>query len=149
MPSEPTTAWANIGRVSTLQGASGPISLTVEMFDDIVRNAERRVAPLNVDYDFATHRAELSGPKPSAGTVREVKRCDDRLWARIELSVHAVELLVSGQYTHCVMLLALDAIDRTTGEQVGAEMLSASLTKEPLDTELYPIRFDQESPDAK
>jgi len=145
MPSETSATWANIGRVATLESTgAGPfrcLTVTGEMLDDILGNAK---LPLYVDYDFDWLRAEKPGAKPAAGMIHEVARFGDRLWAHVELSPNAAELITARRYTHCVMAIEIGAMDRVTGEPIGTRLMQAALTNDPLDTQLYPIQFGQE-----
>jgi len=137
MPSETRATWVNIGRTGTFHATP----FTVEMFDEVVRNAK---PPLYVDYDFDCLRADKPGPRPMAGTIHDVGRLGDRLWAHVELSSNAAELITARRYTHCVMAIEIGARDRKTGDRIGTRLMQAALTGEPLDTELYPIQFGQE-----
>jgi phage I-like protein len=86
-----------------------------------------RQADLPIDYDHQSLTAEeKAGPVPAAGWIRELAARGDGIWARVEWTPRAAELLVQREYRY---LSPVFRYESQTGRVV--ELTGAGLTHVP------------------
>jgi phage I-like protein len=145
-PDEPgrSFGWLHVARVGEWKGhPKGPFEFTHELFDEIARNNQRRTTPVNADYEHASRNYDATDAKPSSGEVVKVELRDggDNLWAFMHWTSRATSMLRAREYRTCSPVIAFKAIDRVTGEDIGADLLSVALTNDPFQDGLQPVQL--------
>lgn len=125
------TAWIHVGYQGTWEGhPEGPFSLTLADFASCVAEFEARKNPIPVDYEHASLYPN-GGPVPAAGFVQGMEVRDGNLWARVEFTTRAADLIKGGEYRYCSGVFRWDAADRMTGEVRACILDSIALTNRP------------------
>jgi hypothetical protein len=125
-------------------------SITKEDLDDIVSNFEGRAnGTVVVDYEHASERPEVAkgGPVPAAAwihnltTKHDSKLDKDVLWASVEWTPKAKEMIEGGEYRFFSPAIDWGAADKKTGRSKGATLTSGALTNHPFLEELPAIQL--------
>lgn len=94
----------------------------------------RRTPPV-VDYEHQTLRSETNGqPAPAAGWMRGLHWRDSGLWATVELTARAADLVRAREYLYVSPVLYYDP---ATGQVLAIEM--AALTNNPAIDDMAPL----------
>lgn len=94
-----------------------------------------RKTPPVVDYEHQTLHKETNGqPAPAAAWMRSLQWRDSGLWATVELTARAAELVRSGEYLYVSPVFRYDAL---TGDVLAIEM--AALTNNPAIDDMAPL----------
>jgi len=125
-------------------------SITSEDLDDIVKNFEaRQNGTVVIDYEHASERPEVAkgGPIPAAAWIHSLstKKDDDSgketLWASVEWTPKAKEMIEGGEYRYFSPAIDWGATDKKTGRSKGATLTSGALTNHPFLEELPAIQL--------
>ena len=94
----------------------------------------RRTPPV-VDYEHQTLRSETNGqPAPAAAWMRALQWRDSGLWATVELTARAADLIQGGEYLYVSPVFRYDPI---TGHVLAVEM--AAFTNNPAIDDMAPL----------
>lgn len=136
------SCWVHIGRQGEWLGHSkGEITFSDEVFKKILANADDRDTPLNFDYEHDSFNPNLSGPKISSGVIQKLELRDDGLYAFVQWTPRAADMIRSGEYRHCSAVVHPNSKHRQTGERIGPELLGVALTNDPFIDGLHPIQL--------
>ena len=119
--------------------------ITREDLGKMVANFEKRQnREINVDYDHASEMTEVArgGPVPSAGAILKM-RSNGALYAGIEFTVRALELIRRREYRYVSPAIDWSATDKITGEPQGTTLTSLALTNRPFLEELPAIKLSE------
>jgi Mu-like prophage I protein len=125
-------------------------SITKEDLDDIVSNFEaRQNGTVVIDYEHASERPDVAkgGPIPAAAwihnlsTKRDPETKKDTLWASVEWTAKAKEMIEGGEYRFFSPAIDWGAADKKTGRSKGATLTSGALTNHPFLEELPAIQL--------
>lgn len=125
------TGWVHAARAGEFKGhPAGAFELTREIFAQMVANfdaLENQAIPLTYDHpDY-----DGKGPVELAGYVHKLEVKGDDLWAFCEFTDKAISLGRDGSYKWASIVAIFDAVDRKSGEEIGAELLELALTSSP------------------
>lgn len=124
--------WAHICSCGTWDGhPSGRTEFTREVFDSLIANSLDRETPIDFDYEHDTCNPYVTGPRPSAGFVKQLERRGDELWALVAWTQEAADYIRSGAYRSCSVVIDFEARDRVSNEEIGPELISVALTNNP------------------
>ena len=127
-------------------------SITKEDLDEIVSNFEKRGnGQVVVDYEHASERPEVAkgGPIPAAAWIHQLslkhdpKIGKDVLWASVEWTPKAKEMIQGGEYRFFSPAIDWGANDKRTGKSKGATLTSGALTNHPFLEELPAIQMSE------
>ena len=127
-------------------------SITKEDLYDIVSNFEGRAnGTVVIDYEHASERPEVAkgGPVPAAAwihglsTKHDSKLNKDVLWASVEWTAKAKEMIEGGEYRYFSPAIDWGATDKKTGRSKGATLTSGALTNHPFLEELPAIQLSE------
>lgn len=134
--------WINVAKAGQWDGhPAGAFKFTADVFDRILANASGRSTPINCDYEHQTFRKGTTGPIPSSGKIVKLERRGDELWALVELTSRAAQMVRDGEIRSCSPVIEFESKDRVSGKDIGPEMLSLALTNDPFQDGLHPIRL--------
>lgn len=134
--------WINVAKTGQWDGhPAGAFKFTADVFDRILSNAAGRSTPINCDYEHQTFRKGTTGPIPSSGQIVKLERRGDELWALVELTARAAQMVRDGEIRSCSPVIEFESKDRVSGKDIGPEMLSLALTNDPFQDGLHPIRL--------
>lgn len=138
-----TSSWIHVAMASDWEGhPAGEIHFNAESFGQILDNFRKCKTPVGCDYEHQSFDSS-AGPKPASGYVRDLElRADgSELWALVEWTPRAAELIRAGEYRFCSPVVAFESRDRKSGKPCGAELLSIALTNNPFLDGQQPIRL--------
>lgn len=141
---EPGTdeCWVHLAYVDSWEGhPSGPFAFTQEIFDEIIRNAERKNTPIPFYYGHPDHSS--GQPIPKAGKILKLELRGDDLYALVRWTAKAARMLRDGEYEHCSAVVVFSAIDPKTGKPTGAQLFEAGLTDTPFLDDQEPIKLSR------
>lgn len=129
---------------------SGAFAFTGAVFDQMIANFERQKTPLMIDYD---HSVPNTGDTRAAGWIlkleKRVGNDGPELWALVELTKRAAEMVEAGEYRFNSPWFTMNGIDRVTGEDIGPELLNVALTNNPFLDGQKPLRLSRTGGDSK
>lgn len=105
------------------------------MIDQMIANFGRIKNDLVIDYEHDSV-SDRNGPHPAAGWIKalEKRKGEDglaQLWAQVEWTDQAAEMIRAGQYKYCSPVIDLDATDRASGDGIGTELFNCAITNNP------------------
>lgn len=137
-------SWVHIayeGKFEGYKGPAGAFELTRDSFSEVIRNFDAQKNPIPVRYE---HPHSGNGePIPAAGWIQELSVQGGDLWARVEWTRRAAEMIREGEYRFCSIVINLDSADRKSGKSIGAELLELGLTNTPFLDGMEPIRLSR------
>ena len=94
--------------------------------DLVIAEFEHDGMPLPIDYDHATELAPIFGqPAPAAGWVNALEERNGELWAKVEWTERAAEMIVGGEYRFVSPVFLFDDDNRILS------LVSVALTNQP------------------
>lgn len=122
---------------------AGYFAFDREVLERICDNFERQKNTVTWTYE---HPEKWTGaPVPSAGRTRQLQirgdgsKDTDGLWALVEWTATAAEMIRAGEYKYCSVVVDLEARDRVTNEPIGCELREVGLTDTPFIDGQQPI----------
>lgn len=118
----------------------GQFEITDEILDSMVRNFKEVApkAPTEMVVDFE-HQSTKGVVAVAAGWVKDLVHQDGGLFAIVEWTEEAAEMIRSDQYRFISPQFALEGEDKETGDKIGAELLSVALTNRPFIEGMDPV----------
>jgi len=108
---------------------SGPFEMTPESAQQMVANALHMGIDTVVDFEHQTLRGVKA---PAAGWIKELQARDDGLWAQVDWTDEARDLIQAKQYRYYSPVFDFDGQDPKSGKRIGAVLHSIGLTNTPL-----------------
>lgn len=128
---ESRTAWIHVAPMGEWAGHSeGQFSLTADDFACVQRVAAGKSTPVSVDYEHASIRPN-GGPTPAAGFVQATEVRPDGLWAQVEFTKRAADMIRAGEYRFCSGVFDFSSVDPVSGEPIPCVLDSIALTNRP------------------
>lgn len=110
---------------------AGPFSITARDMDAIIERFNGQKTPMAIDYDHSMADDDVPGPKIAAGWIHKMSRIGDDLWAEVEWTPRAAEMIRNGEYAFCSPVMLKGKPDRVTGKPVPVELFNVALTNTP------------------
>jgi hypothetical protein len=143
---ETRTTWIHVSGEGDWEGhSSGPFSLTKETFEQCIAALRACATPPMVDYEHSSLRPLDGEATPAAGYILDLAVRDDGLWALVEFTQRAAEMVRAGEYRFCSGVFMWDAADRKTGEAIPCQLDSIGLTNKPFIDGQHAIRLSRRS----
>jgi hypothetical protein len=140
---EQRTTWMHCAMVGEWRGHSeGPFTLTLEDFKSVVAEFESKQNPTKIDYEHGS-LVDDGQPKPSAGFVQKYKIEGDNLYALVEFTKRAAQMIRDGEYRFCSPVFVWDRPDRKSGEALPCFIHSIALTDTPFLDGQRPLALSQ------
>ena len=144
--SDSRTTWIHVAPIGTWEGhADGAFSLTAQDFRSIIDHEATKATPCSLDYEHASI-APSGGPTPAAGYVQAFDLRSDGLWARVEFTPRAAEMIKAGEYRFCSGVFDFAATDPVSGSPIACVMDSIALTNRPFVDGMEPISLSRRRP---
>jgi phage I-like protein len=144
--SEPLSrTWNQLARLGEFRGhPQGEFAFTAECFAQICANfSALRNGRIPLDYEHASETLPAGTAQngvPAAGWIVAMEQRGDGLWGLIEwVDPQAVEYVRASRYRYLSPAVVFDAIDRESGQPIGARMTSAGLTNHPFLDGMAPL----------
>jgi len=135
--------WINIAKEGTWKGHPvGDVVFTHSVFEKIVANFEAIDNDLHLSYG---HGAVPGQPRPAAGWLKKMKIIGDQLWALVEPTKRALQMIQDEEYKYCSSVVKFASNDRKTNKSIGAELFEVGLTNTPFIDGLEPIHLSRET----
>jgi len=125
---------------------SGPFTFDEGVCAALVRNFESQHNPVPFTYE---HDSTPGQPRPAAGWVQSLEQRADGLWAKVEWTRKAREMIRDGEYVFCSVVIDFESIDRKTAEDIGPELLEVGLTNTPFVDGQEPLKASRAASDAQ
>jgi len=107
----------------------GPFEVTPQNAAEMVAN--KSLLGIDVVFDFE-HQTLRNDKAPAGGWIKELAGRDDGLWARVEWTDEAREMIQARKYRYYSPVFDFDGEDPRTGKKIGAVLHSVGLTNTPL-----------------
>lgn len=135
--------WIHCAITGTWEGhPSGPFTFDRNVFNRIVANFKAQKEPAPLTYEHPNYDGN-GQPIPAAGWIHALEVRSSGLWAQVELTERAAEMVRKGEYRFCSVVVAFDSTDRVTGEEIGPELYEIGLTNQPFISGLQPIHLSR------
>lgn len=126
---------------------TGEFQFDAKLFDALIARFDARESrALLVDY---SHKSERSGEPDdirASGWIRSLYRKGEgdqaELWAKVEFTQRASEMITAGELLFCSPVVAWDVPDTRSGK-AGPELISAALTNQPFQDHLKAIALSR------
>jgi phage I-like protein len=137
-----TKSWVQVAVLGDWKGhPAGPFEFTRKTFSKIIANFEAQKNSVPLTYE---HPERVSGqPIPAAGWIHELKAENDSLYAYVEFTPRATQLIKDGEYRFCSVVVVFSDIDRVSGEEVGPSLYEVGLTNTPFIDGMNPIKLSR------
>lgn len=140
------TTWVHLAYEGQWLGhPDGDFEFRREHFEQILKNFEATKNPTPFTYEHG----EMPGmPRPASGWIHELKvhQCKEHgleLWASVEFTERAAEMVRAGEYRFCSVVVDFMSEDRETAEERGAELHEVGLTNTPFLDGQHPIQLSR------
>lgn len=141
---EQRTTWIHVAPEGEWEGhQAGAFKLDRATFAECVAALRACETPPPVDYDHASLRPLDGQPTPAAGYILDLAIRDDGLWALVELTERAADMVKSGEYRFCSGVFVWDGTDRKSGEAIPCQLDSIGLTNKPFIDGQHAIRLSR------
>lgn len=129
---EKRTTWIHVANEGEWDGhPNGPFALDRATFSECIAALRDCATPPPVDYDHASLRPLDGQPTPAAGYVLDLEVRRDGLYALVEFTPRAADMVRAGEYRFCSGVFVWDSADRKTGEPIPCQLDSIGLTNKP------------------
>lgn len=130
----------------TLEGSweghpMGPFEFDESVFAQLIENFEGQSNAVPLTYEHPEYGD--GQPKPAAGWIHELQAREDGLWAFVEFTDRAAEMIRAGEYRYCSVVVVFDSVSRDDAEEIGAELLEVGLTNSPFIDGQQPIQLSR------
>ena len=140
---ESRTAWIHVAPFGEWKGHSeGSFALTADHFEAVKAVLANKSTPVSLDYEHASIRPK-GGPTPAAGYANAVEVRSDGLWARVEFTQRAAEMIRAGEYRFCSGVFDFASVDPETGEPLLCVLDTIALTNRPFIDGQTPIALSR------
>lgn len=144
--SESRTTWIHVAPFGEWAGHSaGKFTLAKEHFAAVCAQVANKRTPVSLDYEHASIRPD-GGPTPAAGYVLSTEIRSDGLWAQVEFTPRAAEMIRGGEYRFCSGVFDFAARDNATGEELLCALDTIALTNRPFIDGQHPIALSRRVP---
>ena len=141
---EQRTTWIHVANEGEWEGhPNGPFALDLRTFKQCIVALRQTATPPPVDYDHASLRPLDGQPTPAAGYVLDLEMRRDGLYALVEFTPSAAQMIRGGEYRFCSGVFVWDAADRKTGEPIPCQLDSIGLTNKPFIDGQHAIRLSR------
>ena len=141
---EQRTTWIHVANEGEWEGhPNGPFALDRGTFKQCIAALRQTATPPPVDYDHASLRPLDGQPTPAAGYVLDLEMRRDGLYALVEFTPSAAQMIRGGEYRFCSGVFVWDAADRKTGEPIPCQLDSIGLTNKPFIDGQHAIRLSR------
>lgn len=124
---------------------SGPFAMDADKMLECCERFDAQANPMLVDYEHSSLGA--MGPTPAAGWIHALNigagESGAELWATVEWTARAAEMIRSGEYRYCSPVIDFGAKDRATGEHVPVELFNVAITNQPFLDGMHPIALSR------
>lgn len=128
---ESRTTWIHVAPFGEWSGHSeGKFSLTADHFQAVCAQVRSKATPVSLDYEHASIRPS-GGPTPAAGYVVATEVRDDGLYACVEFTPRAAEMIKAGEYRFCSGVFDFASVDSKTGAPLTCALDTIALTNRP------------------
>lgn len=105
--------------------------------DNMIQNFNNHENDLVIDFEHQT----LTGEKaPAAGWIYAIEKREDGIWAvDVKFTKSAIEHIRSEEYRYISPVIDFQALDKTTGNGIGAKIHSIALTNTPWFDGMQPL----------
>lgn len=137
--------WVQIARAGNYKGhPSGAFSFDAGSFERIVANFDAQRNPVPVKYGHPDGESD-GRPVPAVGWIHDLEARGDgsQLWAFVEFTADAAQLIREGKYRYCSVVVDVAAIHRETAKEIGPELLELGLVNNPFIDGMEPIRLSR------
>jgi phage I-like protein len=127
------TTWIHVGYTGSWDGhGEGPFKLDAKDLQSCVDAFKAQVNPISSDYEHASLVAD-GQPKPAACWTQELRSDGRDLYALVEFTPRAAELVRAGEYRFCSGVFAFGVPDRVEGDakRWPCVLRSIALTNDP------------------
>lgn len=127
------SVWIQCAYEGSWQGhGAGAFELTREVFEQVVRNFERRSDDVPVIHGHPGVGSDAAAHMGAAGWISALKIGEDdqgrvALFARTKWTERTAGKIAADEYRYCSVVLAFDSIDEVTGDEIGAELLELGI----------------------
>ena len=127
------SVWIQCAYEGSWQGhGAGAFELTREVFEQVVRNFERRSDDVPVIHGHPGVGSDAAAHMGAAGWISALKIGEDdqgrvALFARTKWTERTAGKIAADEYRYCSVVLAFDSIDEVTGDKIGAELLELGI----------------------
>jgi phage I-like protein len=127
------TTWIHVGYTGSWDGhGEGPFKLDAKDLQSCVAAFNAQTNPISSDYEHASLVAD-GQPKPAAMWTQKLRVQGDDLYALVEFTPRAAELVRAGEYRFCSGVFAFGVPDRVEGnaKRWPCVLRSIALTNDP------------------
>lgn len=115
--------------------SQGDFVLDEAAIDSMIANFSRIANDVVIDYEHDSV-SERNGPHPAAGWIKSLEKRPGadgvpELWAKVEWTDRAAEMIKSGEYKYCSPVIDYASIDRVSAEEIGVELFNCAITNNP------------------
>ncbi len=142
------TKWIHVAPMGEWHGHNaGKFSLTPDHFASVKTVLDGKQTPCSLDYEHASIHPS-GGPTPAAGFVQATEVRSDGLWACVEFTREAWDLITGGKYRFCSGVFDFTAVDPVTNEPILCTLDTIALTNRPFIDGQHPIALSRAVPAA-
>lgn len=136
--------WMDLAYTGEWKGhQAGSFTFSTDVFSNIIARFDAQANPIPITYE---HPDKWMGtPVVAAGWIHELKIKDGHLWGLAEFTPKAAEMVKSGEYRFCSVVVDFESTDRKSGEEVGPELYEVGLTNTPFLDGQRPISLSRNS----
>jgi len=116
----------------------GPIDITPDVLDQVVKNFEGTGRALPVDFDHGLDYGTTPEARRAAGWIKDLEIASDGLYALFDATDEAAEWIKGGQYRFISPTFSSNYTNKESGEDQGFTLLRAGLTNTPWFDGMFP-----------
>lgn len=121
--------WAHLFTFGEWMGhPAGPFKFDAGVCESLIRNFEAQENPVTFTYE---HDNAPGQPRPASGYVQKLEVREDGMWALVEWTKRAADMIRAGEYRFCSVVVDFESTCPRTGEPVGPALLEVGLTNTP------------------
>lgn len=130
--SDSRTTWVHVAYAGEWLGhADGAFTLDDDAFRSCIAAFNTQRNPIPVDYEHSSVSDTRGEAAPAAGFIQSLELRSDGLYALVEFTPRAAEMIRGGEYRYCSGVFVFASPDRRTGEETPCVMHSLALTNSP------------------
>ena len=133
-------SWVHIAYEGEWKGhPRGPFELSGEKFQAMIDRFNAKRNPTPVDYEHASVKTDGRNGVPASGWIHRLELRSNGLWAEVEWTARAAEMIRAGEYRYCSGVFIFDDVDEQSGDPVDAQLFNLALTNTPFIDGQVPI----------